>query len=254
MRYEKELEFLRRVTAEAGKLALEFHAKGVASETKPDDSPVTAADRASEQLIFREVESEFPADGVLGEEGAKRESSNGRRWIIDPIDGTRDFVRGLPTWGVLVALEEEGEVVAGACNLAAQGELYSAAKGLGAYRNGARIHCAAAKPPTQAVLCLNAFDSLVGHTFADRLLAWLEQFWAVRSLGGCMDAMAVAGGRADAWIELSAKAWDLAPLKIIAQESGARFFNFNGEASIYGGNCVITIPSLESEIKSFLVG
>jgi len=254
MRYEKEFEFLRRVTAEAGNLALEHQARGIAAEMKPDDSPVTAADRASEQLICRKLEEEFAADGVLGEEGSKRETRNGRRWIIDPIDGTRDFVRGLPTWGVLVGLEEEGEVVAGACNLAAQGELYSAAKGLGAYRNGARIHCAAEKPPTQAVLCLNAFDSLVGRAFADRLLAWLEQFWAVRSLGGCMDAMSVAGGRADVWIELSAKAWDLAPLKIIAQESGARFFNFNGEASIYGGNCVITIPSIEAEIHKFLAG
>jgi len=74
----------------------------------------------------------------------------------------------------------------------------------------------------------------------------------VRSLGGCMDAMAVASGRADAWIEVSAKEWDLAPLKIIAEESGARFFNFNGGTSIYGGNCVITIPALEDHIRRFI--
>ena len=254
MRFEKELEFVRRVSAEAGRLALEHQAHGIEAESKPDDSPVTAADRASEQLICRRLEETFPEDGVLGEEGAARDSRNGRRWIIDPIDGTRDFVRGIPTWGVMLALEADEEVVAGACNLAALGELYSGAKGLGAFRNDARIRAAAAKTPDQAVLCLNAFDSLVGRPFADRLLPWLEQFWAVRSLGGCMDAMAVACGRADAWIEVSAKAWDLAPLKIIAEESGARFFNFDGESSIYAGNCVICIPSLEAEISRFLAG
>ena len=254
MRFEKELEIARKIAAEAGRQALEHQARGFESETKSDLSPVTTADRANEALICRRLEEAFPDDGVLGEEGAARESRNGRRWLIDPIDGTRDFVRGIPTWGVMLALEADSEVVVGACNLAALGELYSAAGGIGAFRNDARIRAAAAKMPDRAVLCLNAFDSLVGRPFADRLLPWLEQFWAVRSLGGCMDAMAVACGRADAWIEVSAKAWDLAPLKIIAEESGARFFNFDGESSIYAGNCVICIPSLEAEISRFLAG
>jgi fructose-1,6-bisphosphatase/inositol monophosphatase family enzyme len=252
MRYEKELDVVRRLAAEAGRLALEHQARGFEAETKDDLSPVTTADRANELLIVQRLAEAFPEDGVLGEEGAMRESASGRRWLIDPIDGTRDFVRGIPTWGVMLALEAEGEVVAGACNLAALGELYSAAKSLGAYRNDTRIHAAGAKFPEQAVVCLTAFDNLVGQPFTSRLLPWLAQFWAVRSMGGCMDAMAVACGRADAWIEVSAKAWDLAPLKIIAEESGARFFNFNGESSIFGGNCVITIPSLEAEIRKFL--
>jgi histidinol-phosphatase len=252
MQFQKELDFVRRIAAEAGRLALEHQARGFKAETKDDLSPVTSADRANELLIVQRLAEAFPEDGVLGEEGAMRESRNGRRWLIDPIDGTRDFVRGIPTWGVMLALEADGEVVAGACNLAALGELYAAAKGLGAYRNDARIHAAAAKTPDQAVVCLTAFDNVAGQTFAERLLPWLEQFWAVRSMGGCMDAMAVACGRADAWIEVSAKAWDLAPLKIIAEEAGARFFNFDGQSSIRGGNCVITIPSLEAEIRAFL--
>jgi len=252
MRYDKELEFVRRVAERAGRLALEHQARGFESETKADLSPVTTADRANEQLISRLLEEAFPEDGLLGEEGAKRESRSGRRWIIDPIDGTRDFVRGIPTWGVMLALEAEGEIVAGACNLAALGELYAAAQGLGAWRNDSRIHAAAAKTPDQAVLCLTAFNNLRGRAFADRLIPWMEQFWAVRSMGGCMDAMAVVSGRADLWIEIEAQAWDLAPLKILAEEAGARFFNFDGQSSIYGGNCVITIPSLEAEVRKFL--
>ena len=254
MGFEKELDVARKIAAEAGRQALDHQARGFESETKADLSPVTTADRANEVLICRRLEKAFPEDGVLGEEGAVRESRNGRRWLIDPIDGTRDFVRGIPTWGVMLALEAEGEVVAGACNLAALGELYSAAKGLGAFRNDTRIQAAAAKTRDQAVVCLTAFNNLRGQPFAERLIPWFDGFWAVRSMGGCMDAMCVCSGRADAWVEVEAKAWDLAPLKIIAEEAGLRFFNFNGQASIYAGNCIITIPSLEAEIRTFLAG
>ena len=121
MPFEKELEVARRIAEQAGRLALENHARGFESETKPDDSPVTSADRANERLITKLLEEAFPDDGLLGEEGASREARSGRRWIIDPIDGTRSFMRGIPTWGVMLALEAEGEVVVGACNLAAAG-------------------------------------------------------------------------------------------------------------------------------------
>lgn len=252
MPFEKELEAARRIAEQAGRLALENHARGFESETKADDSPVTSADRANERLITKLLEEAFPDDGLLGEEGATREARSGRRWIIDPIDGTRSFMRGIPTWGVLLALEAEGNVVAGACNLAALGELYSAAAGLGAFCNGKRIHCSPARTPDQALLCLTGLDHVAKCSWGARLIPWLTQFWSVRSMGGCMDAMCVASGRAEVWISLQAKAWDLAALKIIAEEAGASFFNLDGKSSIYGGNCVITIPALENEIRRFL--
>jgi histidinol phosphatase-like enzyme (inositol monophosphatase family) len=252
MKFEHELEIARRIAEQAGRLALENHARGFETETKPDDTPVTSADRANEKLITKLLEEAFPDDGLLGEEGAAREGRSGRRWIIDPIDGTRSFMRGIPTWGVMLALETEGSVVAGACNLPALGELYSAAAGLGAYCNGARIHCSPVKSLGQAMFCLTGIDHVVKWSWGQRLLPWLTQFWSVRSMGGCMDAMCVASGRAEVWITMQAKAWDLAPLKIIGEEAGARFFNLDGKSSIYGGNCVMTIPSLENEIRRFL--
>jgi histidinol phosphatase-like enzyme (inositol monophosphatase family) len=252
MSFEKELEVAQRIAAQAGRLALENHTRGFESEIKPDDSPVTSADRASERLITKLLEEAFPDDGLLGEEGAARESPNGRRWIIDPIDGTKSFIRGIPTWGVMLALEAEGGVVAGACNLPALGELYSAAAGLGAFCNGKRIHCSAAKTPDEAMLCLTGFDKLINHSWGPRALTWITQFWSVRSMGGCMDALCVASGRAEVWISMEAKAWDLAPLKIIGEEAGARFMNLDGKSSIYGGNCVLTVPALENEIRRFL--
>ena len=252
MTFERELEVAQRIAEQAGRLALENRARGFESETKPDDSPVTSADRANERLITKLLEEAFPEDGILGEEGAMRESHSGRRWIIDPIDGTRSFIRGIPIWGVMLALEAEGEVVAGACNLAALGELYSAARGLGAYCHGEPIHCSAVKTPDQAMLCLTGFDKVLERSWGERLLPWITQFWSVRSMGGCMDAMCMAAGRAEVWMSLEAKAWDLAPLKIIGEEAGARFFNLDGKSSIYGGDCVMTIPALEPMLRSFL--
>ena len=250
--FQKELETGRAIALQAGQLALRYYRTGIAFEAKPDASPVTRADRECEQFIARELERAFPDDGLLGEEGAHKPSRSGRRWIIDPIDGTRSFVRGIPTWSVMLALEADGEVVVGAVNLAPLGELYSAAKGLGAFRNGAPIHCSPRKKLNEAMLCLTGYDHVAKWPWGARLLPWLTQFWSIRSMGGCLDAMCVAAGRAEAWINLQAKAWDLAPLKIIGEEAGASFFNLDGKSSISGGSCVITIPSLENEIRRFL--
>ncbi len=237
---------------QAGDVALGYQNRGFEVETKSDASPVTAADRECEQLIAAFLSGAFPDDGLLGEEGAVKESRSGRRWIIDPIDGTRDFVRGLDTWGVLIALEDGGEIVAGFCNLPAQGELYFATRDGGAYRNNQRIRASAVSELSQAMVCVNGFDAIGELPSGPQILDWMSQFWAVRSMGGCQDAMLVASGRAEIWIEPGGKAWDFAPLKIIAEEAGARFFNFDGGRSIYGGNCVICVPALEGEAKRLL--
>jgi histidinol phosphatase-like enzyme (inositol monophosphatase family) len=252
MSFERELQVARSVVRQAGELALRNQAHGFEAESKPDLSPVTSADRANEQLMCSLLEAAFPEDGILGEEGAAKESRSGRRWLIDPIDGTRDFVRGIPTWGVLVGLEADGEVVVGACHLPVLGELYSAARGGGAYRNGSPIRISSIQSPHQAVFCLDAFNNIHRHPFGDRLIRWMSQFWAVRAMGGCLDAMCVAAGRAEVWMEGEAKPWDFAAPKVIAEEAGACFFNFDGRSSIYAGNCVITVPSLEGEIRHFL--
>src|SRR5579885_1697539 len=111
MVFEREMELAKLLAEEAGAMALDFQRRGVIAEEKSDESPVTAADRACEKLIVERIAREFPDDGILGEEGANRDTRTGRKWIIDPIDGTRDFVRGIPLWAVLIGLEQDGEVV-----------------------------------------------------------------------------------------------------------------------------------------------
>ena len=252
MPFQKEVEVGRSIAHRAGEIAMRYYRTGIPYEAKSDDSPVTRADRECEQFIARELELAFPDDGLLGEEGAQKPSRSGRRWIIDPIDGTRAFVRGNPAWSNLIGLEADGEVVAGFANMPALGELFTASRGGGAFVNGERIHASPISSVSQAVLCFDSFSTAARQPFAGRLLSWMEAFWGVRCMGGCMDALMVARGQAEIWIETGGKPWDFAPLKIVAEEAGARFFAFDGKSTIYGGNCVICAPALEETVRQFL--
>jgi histidinol phosphatase-like enzyme (inositol monophosphatase family) len=253
MTFERERTLAEEMAQEAGRLALEFQRRGITAEEKEDESPVTPADRAAEKLIVERLAREFPADGILGEEGANKSSTNGRKWIIDPIDGTRDFVRGIPLWAVLIGFEDQGQVVAGAAFSPGQQMLLSAAKGHGATANGQPIQVSQKAHPNQAVLSFNGFNKEGVSLFSPaHLLQWVGSFWCVRSLGGAVDGMLVAQGKADVWIEPSAKPWDFAPLKIIIEEAGGRFSTFSGENSIYGGNAYACTPALEPYIQDVL--
>lgn len=251
MAYQNEMTIGAEIARKAGDLALKIREGSLEIESKSDESPVTIADRACEKLIVDELQRAFPEDGLLGEEGAARESSNGRKWIIDPIDGTRDFIRGTRAWSVLIGLEEEGRVAAGFAYFPSTGEMFSAARGEGAFQDGRRVQASAIRQKSEALLCCNGLGYMHRYPFAKELLPWISEFWTVRSMGGCLDAMLVATGRADAWIEAQAKPWDLAPLKIIAEEAGCVAFDFDGADTIYGGNYVICVPALADEIKRF---
>lgn len=253
MTFERERALAEEMAQEAGRLALEFQRSGITAEEKEDESPVTAADRAAEKLIVDRLAQEFPDDGILGEEGANKSSTNGRKWVIDPIDGTRDFVRGIPLWAVLIGLEHNGQIVAGAAFSPGQQLLLSAAKAQGATANGQPIRVSTKSHPSQSVLSFNGFNKDGVSRFSPaHLLKWVGSFWCVRSLGGSVDAMLVAQGKADIWIEPSAEPWDFAPLKIIIEEAGGRFATFSGENSIYGGNAYACTPALEPYIQELL--
>jgi histidinol-phosphatase len=250
--FEKELSVARDAVAAAAEIALGMQ-PGITAEAKEDLSPVTMADRECERAIASILRREFPEDGLFGEEGAAVESRSGRRWIIDPIDGTRDFVRGNWLWANLLALEDNGEVVAGVVNLPVLKTTCWASRGGGAFRDGRPMRLSQKKSVSESVVCLSAWDKLATTHFRDGLVDWLARFWAVRGLGGAADAMMLCDGQAEVWIEPDAKPWDFAPLKIIALEAGASYFAFDGSDSIYSHSGVITVPALRAEAEAFLV-
>ena len=251
--WSRELQVATDAAKQAARLALDWQPK-IAAEIKPDKSPVTQADRDCERMIATMFRDAFPDDGILGEEGAAAESKSGRRWIIDPIDGTRDYVRGNPLWANLIALEAHGEIVVGVVHLPILGNIYSAIRGGGAYCNGSRIRASTKTSIEESVLCLNGYDKLRHTPYRDRLLDWMERFWAVRGMGGAADAMMVASGQAEVWIEPIASPWDFAPLKVILEEAGACYLNADGGSSIYAGNGLGCAPGLVPEIQGFLQG
>jgi histidinol phosphatase-like enzyme (inositol monophosphatase family) len=252
MAFERELEVARMAARRAGELALAYQKKGVSAEEKSDESPVTIADREAEKLIVSILSDAFPDDGLMGEEGAVRETRSGRRWIIDPIDGTRDFSRGSPLWSVLIGLEAGEEVVAGVVNIPSWNQEYYGVRGGGAFCNGQRIQVSGVDAASKAVLFFNGLREVHSREFAPRLVDFMGRFWAVRSMSGAPDAMLVAGGHGEVWVEPAAKPWDLAPIQVIVEEAGGKFFNFGGGRSIHAGNCVVCVPALEREVQCFL--
>jgi histidinol-phosphatase len=253
MSYERELQFARRIAIAAGENAKRIRAGGITAETKADASPVTIADRDNERLIREAIEHEFPDDGILGEEGSSKAGTSGRRWIIDPIDGTRDFVRGNRFWCVLVALEEAGESLVGVAHFPMLGETYQAASGGGAYRNDERIHVSTVVSANQSVFSPNGLHLGKAAPHLPKLTDWMQRAWAVRSYGGALDACMVAAGQVDLWFEPKVEPWDLAALKLIIEEAGGVYFALDGSRRIDQGTAVGVTPGLADEARRIFV-
>ncbi len=245
----------------AGDLALRYFRAGpaggtIAFELKGDGSPVTAADRAAEEAARLWLAARFPDDGVLGEEFGRSRPDAPRRWIVDPIDGTKTFMRGVPLWGTLVAcVEGEGAdatVLAGAAYFPAVGELVAAAPGAGCWWNGARAHVSAVGALDRALVCTT--DPKFAHR-PDRRAAWarLEQAAGLsRTWADCYGYLLVATGRAEAMVDAVAGDWDTAALLPIVEEAGGAFTSWEGRRTGLGGSAVATNAALASSVRGLL--
>jgi len=248
----RELEFARRIAFLAGENAKEIRAGGIAAETKPDASPVTIADKSNERLIREAIEREFPADGILGEEGSSKPGTSGRRWIVDPIDGTRDFVRGNRFWCVLLALEQDGESLVGVAHFPMLDETYWASRGGGAFGNGERLQVSGVTTIAESVSSPNGLSLARARPHLERITNIMQRSWSVRSYGGGLDACLLAAGKVDFWFEPKVEPWDLAALKLIIEEAGGLFFAMDGSRSIERGTAVGVTPGIAGEIREAL--
>jgi myo-inositol-1(or 4)-monophosphatase len=220
------------VAREAAGLVRERRAGGVeVADTKSSSvDVVTEADRASEELVRRLLQAARPDDAIMGEEGDDHPGTSGVRWVVDPIDGTVNFLYGLPEYAVSVAAEVDGQVVAGAVLNVATGVEYAAARGLGATRDGQPLHVRPAVPVAQR-LVLTGFgyraDVRAGQ--AERVARMLPQVRDIRRMGSCaLDLCHVAEGSADGYVEEGPNRWDWAAGSLVASEAGARFALLHG--------------------------
>src|SRR5471030_1103209 len=249
MNYQREIEFARRIATVAGENAMYIRARGICVETKADASPVTIADRENERLIREAIEREFPGDGILGEEGSSKEGSSGRRWIIDPIDGTRDYVRGNRFWCVLIGLEEANQPFLGVAHFPMLDETYWATRGSGSYLNNERLRVSAIASIGECSFSPNGLHLIAARHHLPRVMELMQRSWAVRSYGGALDACLVAAGKAEIWFEPKVEVWDLAALKLIIEEAGGVFFALDGSRRTDKGTAIACAPGVETHVR-----
>ncbi len=257
---EKAMDTARRAVEAASAASLAHFRRGVRVEVKPDRTPVTVADRESEAAVLAIVREAFPSHGFLGEEtGAHAGSGTTTRWIVDPLDGTKGFTRGRGFWGPLVALEHEGEIVAGAMALPALGETYWAARGRGAWlRAGdaapARLAVSGIGAWEDATLSLGEPHVLFRPPMLERVAALATSAQCARCYGDLAGCALVLQGKAEAWIEAGVQLWDLGPLQILVEEAGGRFTDLDGRATVASGSCVASNGRVHDHVLRALAG
>ena len=216
-----------------GRRTMAYFNTGVAVESKADDTPVTVADREAEQVIRARIATEFPDHAVVGEEGGTTEGADhDYRWIIDPIDGTKSFIHGVPLFGVLIGVEVKGRPSVGVIYMPALDEMVCAADGLGCWWNGRRARCSPVTRLADACLTTTSPESARKRSDAyERLVAKtrLQRAW-----GDAYGYALVATGRAEVMLDPKMNPWDCAPMPPILREAGGRFAGWTGEETIWG--------------------
>lgn len=244
------LEAASELARLTGAVALAHYRTALAVETKGDGSPVTVADREAERTAREWLAAHFPDDGILGEEFGETAGTSGRRWLLDPIDGTKSFVRGVPLWGTLVALVEGERVLAGAAMYPAVDELVAAAPGAGCWWNGRRA-------AVSTVATLDAATVLItdDRTFptAAQTTGWRRLAGAAgiaRGWGDCYGYLLVATGRAEVMVDPIMNPWDAACFQPIIEEAGGVFTDLTGRRTPFGGQVIATNAALAAAARA----
>jgi histidinol phosphatase-like enzyme (inositol monophosphatase family) len=239
------LELAKSAAVAAGKITLQYFQSGVAVERKADQSPVTIADRESEQLLRKQISEHFPDDGIIGEEFGEQAGSSSIRWILDPIDGTKSFISGVPLYGTLVGLMDGDECVAGVIYIPGLDEMVYAAVGQGAWYVKDSAEPVRAQVSEKTDLSDSLFVTSEVKTFRERnaieVYERLEQAaYITRSWGDCYGYLLVATGRAEVMVDPEMNIWDAAAVKPVIDEAGGSFTDWQGQPTVATGDGVAT--------------
>lgn len=253
----EKLEFAVAIAREAGRLTLEyFQQSGLQVDRKADRSPVTAADRAAEQLLRKKIAERYPHDGIVGEEFGEQPGQSGDRWILDPIDGTKSFICGAPLYGTLVGLERGGRGVIGVIYIPALDECVYAARGQGAWYTQGQ---GTPKPArvSQRSLAEGAFltsqvDSFAARGADEAFRRLQATAYITRTWGDCYGYLLVATGRAEAMVDPEMNIWDAAAVQPILEEAGGTYTDWKGEPTIHNREGVGANPLALQEVLQVL--
>ena len=247
---DRILDFMTEAEAfarEAGEVTLRWFGADIEADSKDDGTPVTIADREAETLLRERISDRFPGHGILGEEFGETDAGSDVRWILDPIDGTKSFIHGVPLYGVLIGVELEGEPVVGVAHFPATRETVVAAVGFGARYNGNPCAVSTNADLERALLLTTDEGAAVSSRLGEGWAALRGDVAFSRTWGDAYGHMLVATGRADIMVDPELSPWDAAPLLTIMTEAGGRFTSVEGESTIHGGSGVSSNGLLHDE-------
>ena len=250
------LEFCVQTAYEAGRLTLGYFGTEAAHpEFKADDTPVTVADREAERLIRERIAARYPKHAILGEEYGKVEGADpDHRWVVDPIDGTKSFVLGVPLYGVLIGLEIEGVCEVGAAYFPAIDEMVCAATGEGCYRNGRRTSVSATRSLAKGMASFTDTASFQEHGRWEALLRVISTAANSRGWSDAYGHALVATGRVELMLDPIMDPWDCGPFPPILREAGGYFGDWSGNETIYANEAMSTTRALLPEVLSLVEG
>ena len=248
------LDFAVDLAREAGDLTLRYFGGIVDHDAKSDGSPVTIADREAEQLIRGRVEARYPDHSILGEEYGESNEGARVRWVLDPIDGTRSFMRGVPLYGVLIGIEIEGESAVGVSYFPALREIVAAGRGLGCTHDGAPCRVSTVSRLQDAVICTTDVERMLGRAEGAGWRRLQQRCAFSRTWGDCYGHALVATGRIEAQVDPVMAPWDAGPFLTILTEAGGRFTTMGGQATLHGGSGVSSNGLLHEEVLEEMGG
>lgn len=237
---------------DAGRLTLGYFQRGIQADFKADDSPVTVADKEAEALIRKRIEAAYPQHAIIGEEFGEHNADASHRWFVDPIDGTKSFVRGVPLYAVLIGLEIDGRVEAGAVYFPALGDMLYAASGQGCFWNGRQVRVIDTPAMARAVVSFTDAASFQAH---GREAAWQRVMQSSYYRVGWSDAYGhalVASGRLELMLDPIMNPWDGGPFPVLLREAGGFFGSWTGEESLFAGEGISTTKALLPQVLELL--
>ncbi|WP_406281340.1 histidinol-phosphatase [Nocardia sp. NBC_00881] len=258
--YSSDLELALRLADAADAITrARFGALDLKVDAKPDLTPVSDADLAVEKAIRQVLSEKRPDDAVLGEEFGGTAEFSGRQWVVDPIDGTKNFVRRVPIWATLIALLEDGEPVVGVVSAPALARRWWAAAGSGAWSSfesgdGKEISVSAVGELSSASLAFSSLSGWRERGLRDDFIALTDDVWRVRGYGDFLSYCLVAEGAVDIATEPEVSLWDLAALDVLVREAGGRFTSLDGKPGPHGGDAIATNGLLHDEVLNRFLG
>lgn len=253
-------ELLIRSAQAAGRHALTYYpdvnAARFADQViwKGDKSPVTVADREAEAMLRRDLLGAYPDDGFLGEESGETQSKSGYRWVVDPIDGTRSFVRGIPHWATLASLEYQGEPIAGVAYEPLLNRTWQALRGQGAFRDDARIQVSNVEKLEDAIMFYSTLNWFVTNELKDGFIDLARRTQRQRGYGDYYGHLLVAQGAGEFMMETNVHEWDVSALKIIVEEAGGRFSNWSNQPVTTTPDCLSSNGRIHDVVLETLRG